>query len=381
MGIFYRFLKPNVKKLKEKRDIQRLSEALSHKDRDVRTSAADALGEIGDKTAIDALIRALSDENSHVRELAITSLGKTNDTRAIQPLTTALSDEYSGVREKASTFLIHMGEIDRVIKAVEDRNEKVRQSAAKALGETKNNDAIRPLIKALDDNNDEVREEVAKALRHFETAEAKEALRGYEVRQREVKIAKLGYVVGRHLVKDGVYKKQIGTEKIGYFDPLKVVFRLFDEQGRRITADGNGATTLVWPPDCGSKEEQMIFMMMGPTLAQALEAYPSQISGFYMMSNPLGELGKLLLNLLKVGDSEAGKLIYESTVLPFFQRYSAGEKSLIIDEVFREVMLNALFNFLCSEVVRPPGVEDIGTDKLKRRATEIVRQIRDRTTT
>lgn len=320
MGIFDRFLKPNVKKLKEKRDIQRLSEALSHKDEGVRTSAADALGEIGDKIAIDALIKTL-----------------------------------------------------------EDRNEKVRQSAAEALGKTKDNSAIRPLIKALEDSNNEVCEEVARALRHFKTAQTEEALRGYEVRQREARIAKLDYVVGRHLVKDGYYKKQIGTEIIGYFDPLKVVFRLFDKQGRRITAGGSGTIALVWPPDCGSEKEQIGFEMDGRALAQALEAYPSQFSRSYLMSNPLGEIGKLLPNLERVGGGEVNKLISESTVFPFFQRYSAGGKTVMIDEVVREVRLNALFNFLCSEVVDP--LEDIGTDKFKRRATEMIRQIKGRTTT
>jgi len=88
----------------------------------------------------------------------------------------------------------------------------------------------------------------------------------------------------------------------------------------------------------------------------------------------------LLPNLERISEGEVGKFIFESTVLPFFERYSAEEKTLMIEEVVTEVRLNALFNFLCSEVVGPSGVEDIGTDKLRRQAIERVRQIRRGTT-
>lgn len=47
----------------------------------------------------------------------------------------------------------------------------------------------------------------------------------------------------------------------------------------------------------------------------------------------------------------------------------------MIDEIVREVRLNALFNFLCSEGDRPPGVEDIGVEKMRMRAIERVREI------
>jgi len=126
---------------------------------------------------IDALAKALSDEDWRVRQSAVTALGKTKDTKAIQLLTTALRDRNPDVREKAGEVLIHMGAIDRVIKALGNKNKNVRQSAAKALGGSKDKSAVRSLTEAIEDNNSDVREEAARALRHFETAEVKEALR------------------------------------------------------------------------------------------------------------------------------------------------------------------------------------------------------------
>lgn len=184
------------------------------------------------------------------------------------------------------------------------------------------------------------------------------------------------YIVGGHLAKQGIYREQIGREVVGYFDPFKVIFRLFDKKGRRLRSAGSEATALVWPPDCNSKEEQFSFIFEGSTVAQALEAFPKKMSVVDLMSQPLGDTERLILGLLEVGTAEVGKFIFESTVLPFFQRYSVGEKVVIVEEVEREVVLNALFNFLCSEVVRPPGVEDIGVNKLKVRAVNRVKRLR-----
>ncbi len=57
MDIFNR--KSNVKKLAAKKDIKGLTKALQHKDRLVRTNAAEALGKIGDNRAVEPLIEAL----------------------------------------------------------------------------------------------------------------------------------------------------------------------------------------------------------------------------------------------------------------------------------------------------------------------------------
>jgi HEAT repeat protein len=137
VGLF----KPNVKKLKHKRDIMGLIKTLSYeKDWEVRRAAAEALGELNDSLAVEPLIKALGtwfevDVNEHykVRIAAIKSLGKLN---AIEPLIDALRD--------ISGYL--------------------RAEAAEALGRLNDPRAVGPLIKALEDEDKDVRKAVTMAL-------------------------------------------------------------------------------------------------------------------------------------------------------------------------------------------------------------------------
>ena len=62
MGIFDRLFKPNVKRLKEEKNVKGLIKALRHKDGYVRRDAAEALGKIGEP-AVEPLIQALKDED------------------------------------------------------------------------------------------------------------------------------------------------------------------------------------------------------------------------------------------------------------------------------------------------------------------------------
>ena len=56
--------KPDVKSLRERGDVEELVKALSHKEWTVRSEAAEALGELGDRRAVAALIGALEDKLS-----------------------------------------------------------------------------------------------------------------------------------------------------------------------------------------------------------------------------------------------------------------------------------------------------------------------------
>jgi len=82
---------------------------LSDEDSSVRSSAADALGGVGDPKAVEPLITALSDEDSGVRRSAADALGSLGDARAVEPLITTLSDEASGVRGSAAYALGRLG--------------------------------------------------------------------------------------------------------------------------------------------------------------------------------------------------------------------------------------------------------------------------------
>lgn len=68
MGIFG---KPNIEKLKEKRDVEGLIKALKDKNEIVRENAAEALGDIGDERAVEPLLKVLKTRSKYVRRAAL----------------------------------------------------------------------------------------------------------------------------------------------------------------------------------------------------------------------------------------------------------------------------------------------------------------------
>lgn len=101
-------LKPEVEEMLRRGDVMGLVEALRNEDRDVRRSAARALGQIGDARAVEPLITALRDESWGVRRDAAKALGRIGDARAVEPLLGALRDEDSNVRREAAKALVTM---------------------------------------------------------------------------------------------------------------------------------------------------------------------------------------------------------------------------------------------------------------------------------
>ncbi|MEK9148574.1 MAG: HEAT repeat domain-containing protein, partial [Candidatus Desantisbacteria bacterium] len=120
-------------RLKAYGKVKGLIGALGDKDKDVREKAADALGQIGDKTATKPLIKALGDEDSYVRGQAACALGQIGDKTATKPLIKALGDEDGYVRGKAAEALGMIGDKEAVqplIKALGDEDSYVRGQAA-----------------------------------------------------------------------------------------------------------------------------------------------------------------------------------------------------------------------------------------------------------
>ena len=110
---------------KDKKSVPALLDAIKGEFFTVRSRAALALGEIGDKRVISELLFLLKDNELEVRIAACTALGKLCD---------------------PSTF----DEIANVL--LDDPHIEVRQSAAKALGDTKHPEAIPFLMEALRDS-------------------------------------------------------------------------------------------------------------------------------------------------------------------------------------------------------------------------------------
>ncbi len=142
------FFKPNVKKMRERKDVSGLIEALKHKDVTVRMNAAYALGDIGAKRAVEPLIEALKDVFG-VKMAAATALGDLHDERAIEPLEALKM--VGGLEGNAAAVALARIRRDaqQLIEALETAEFVSRLKAVKELGKLGDERAVEPLIKIL----------------------------------------------------------------------------------------------------------------------------------------------------------------------------------------------------------------------------------------
>ncbi|WP_081431317.1 HEAT repeat domain-containing protein [Moorena bouillonii] len=154
--------------------ITRLLEQLQDNS-DVRTSAADALGKLGNSslTVVNPLIALLQDDNYGVRSTAADALGKLGNSSltVVNPLIALLQDDNYGVRSTAADALGKLGNssltvVNPLIALLQDDNYGVRSTAADALGKLGNSSltVVNPLIALLQDDNYGVRSSAADAL-------------------------------------------------------------------------------------------------------------------------------------------------------------------------------------------------------------------------
>jgi HEAT repeat protein len=124
--------------------------------------------------ALEPLIKALEDGNWKVRNIAAKALGDIGDARAVEPLIKALGEG----NLSAAGALGKIGDeraIEPLIKALGDDDRNVRKSAAGVLGGI-GKLAVEPLIKALEDEVQVVRHFAAIALGRIGDARAVEPL-------------------------------------------------------------------------------------------------------------------------------------------------------------------------------------------------------------
>jgi HEAT repeat protein len=144
-----------------------LISALKGEDQIIRGNAVRAIRKTKDPGALKMLISALEDENSLIRENAAWALGRKRDRRAVKALSIALKDKDSNVRRAAAWALGRIENHGVVILALKDEDLHVRESAAWALRLTKDERSIDPLIMALEDKNQRVRSVAASALKQL----------------------------------------------------------------------------------------------------------------------------------------------------------------------------------------------------------------------
>jgi HEAT repeat protein len=134
--------------------VERLIVALKVKNLQMRLHAAEALRQIGDKTAAGAFIAALRDRSPKVRELAAWALGGLQDNRAVTPLIGCLNDEHK-VRVRAIEALGKLRDsraVEPLIVLLQDKNSELRRRAAQSLGMIGDNRAVESLIPLLTDD-------------------------------------------------------------------------------------------------------------------------------------------------------------------------------------------------------------------------------------
>lgn len=155
-----------------------------------RSTAAGALGRIGDARAVDALLALLDDRETGVRRAAAQALGRLGDTRAVEPLVRALTDHDGEVRAAAAEALqqldwrpeetaaggaywaathqwdeaVRVAAVEPLVMALQDHAATVRERAADALGTIGDARAIVPLAAALDDHDIGVARAAARGL-------------------------------------------------------------------------------------------------------------------------------------------------------------------------------------------------------------------------
>lgn len=132
----------------DERCVEPLCKALYDGDWQVREVAVEALGQIG-SPAVEMLVKMVRDWD--VRKYVIIALGKIRDERVLDPLMVQLrSDEF---KDDATNALVELGEpaLERLVKALKDKDEMVRKQAVLALGRIKHGGAVDPLIEMLAD--------------------------------------------------------------------------------------------------------------------------------------------------------------------------------------------------------------------------------------
>ncbi len=147
--------------------VEPLIKLLNDKDSDIRASAIGALGEIGNKKAIEPIRNMLNDENYRVIREAMRVLGDFKDAKSVDAIINIMEDKYKYVKFNTELALSKIGEpaVDPLIKNLKNKNTRIREASAIALGYIKDEKALEPLIEALKDEDANVKWRAREALK------------------------------------------------------------------------------------------------------------------------------------------------------------------------------------------------------------------------
>ncbi len=161
--------------------MDQLKELARHPDEHVRARSIAALGDAEVSGAVDLLLEAIDAESTEVRLSAVQSLGSLGDERAVEPLVEVAANtlEVSVVRHEAVKSLGAIGD-QRAAEAlqplVDDEDAALRANAAAALAKLEGEDVSELLAATLRDRDPAVREVALSAIADAEIHELVDAV-------------------------------------------------------------------------------------------------------------------------------------------------------------------------------------------------------------
>jgi HEAT repeat protein len=165
-------------RIEDPRALKPLIEALEDPEPEVRKNSAVALGDLNSTEAVGPLLKLLNNEtNDDVRSGVIYSLGSIGDPKAASSIIKFFGDEELG--SSAATAVGELGDeetVKKLLPFLKNRDPEVRIRSISALGtiryrNIKNQEAVQCLIEMLNDRAAEVRKEAAFTLRFFDEPE------------------------------------------------------------------------------------------------------------------------------------------------------------------------------------------------------------------
>ncbi|UCE63910.1 MAG: HEAT repeat domain-containing protein [Nitrospirota bacterium] len=158
--------------------VQDWLESLEDVDDATREEAARALAELGDPTTLEGLLNAIEDDYWAVRAQVAWALAKIGGNKAIEGLIRLFNDTMMEVQSETVNAVSSMGTsvVPSLIPCLKDERWRVREQAAKALGNLKDPQAVQGLIIACRDRDGAVKSSAAEALGKIGDAKAVPAL-------------------------------------------------------------------------------------------------------------------------------------------------------------------------------------------------------------
>jgi HEAT repeat protein len=146
--------------------VQDWLDALEDVDDATREEAAKALAEKGDPKTLEPLLTALEDDYWSVRSHVGWALAKIGGEKAVEGLITLFNDNMMEVQAEAVQAMASMGKgvIPPLLTCLKDKRWRVREQAAKTLGELRDPQAVQGLMLVCRDRDGAVKSAAAEAL-------------------------------------------------------------------------------------------------------------------------------------------------------------------------------------------------------------------------